>query len=232
MESPMRPGFDEAPVNPLPPVVWLIVLPIVAMEVVLSAGSLGLAGGQGGIGWRAEALQRFALSPLMLDQMWAAGQASPDYLMRFVSYAFVHGNLTHAIFAAVFVLALGKFVGEVFRGWAVAVVFLGAVVAGGLAYSVVPGLRIALYGAYPGAYGLIGAFTFILWARLGAAHAHRGRAFSLIGFLLGIQLLFGALFGGAPDWIADLAGFGAGFLLSFLVAPGGPSHFLRVIRQR
>lgn len=127
----MRPGFDEAPVNPLPPVVWLILLPIVAMEVVLSAGSLGLAGGQGGIGWRAEALQRFALSPLMLDQMWAAGQASPDYLMRFVSYAFVHGNLTHAIFAAVFVLALGKFVGEVFRGWAVAVVFLGAVVAGG-----------------------------------------------------------------------------------------------------
>ena len=228
----MRHGHDETPLNPLPPVVWLIVLPIVAMEVVLSAGALGLAGGQAGIGWRSEALQRFALSPLMLDQMWQAGQVSNDYLMRFVSYAFVHGNLTHAIFAAVFVLALGKFVGEVFRGWAVAVVFLGAVVAGGLAYSVVPGLRIALYGAYPGAYGLIGAFTFILWARLGAAHAHRGRAFSLIGFLLGIQLLFGALFGGAPDWIADLAGFGAGFLLSFLVAPGGPSHFLRVIRQR
>ncbi|WP_413870701.1 rhomboid family intramembrane serine protease [Albidovulum sp.] len=228
----MRPGYDETPLNPLPPVVWLILLPIVAMEVVLSAGGLGLAGGQAGIGWRSEALQRFALSPVMLDQMWQAGQVSTDYLMRFVTYAFVHGNLTHAVFAAVFVLALGKFVGEVFRGWAVAVVFLGAVLAGGLAYSLVPGLKIALYGAYPGAYGLIGAFTYILWARLGAQHAQRGRAFSLIGFLLGIQLLFGALFGGAPDWIADLAGFAAGFLLSFAVAPGGPAHLLRVIRQR
>lgn len=228
----MRPGYDETPLNPLPPVVWLILLPIVAMEVVLSAGTFGLAGGQAGIGWRAEALQRFALSPVMLDQMWQARQVSTDYLMRFVTYAFVHGNLTHAVFAAVFILALGKFVGEVFRGWAVAVVFLGAVLAGGLAYSLVPGLQVALYGAYPGAYGLIGAFTYILWAKLAAHHAHRGRAFSLIGFLLGIQLLFGALFGGAPDWIADLAGFGAGFLLSFAVAPGGPAHLLRVIRQR
>ena len=228
----MRPGYDETPLNPLPPVVWLILLPIVAMEVVLSAGGLGLAGGQAGIGWRSEALQRFALSPVMLDQMWQAGQLSSDYLMRFVTYAFVHGNLTHAVFATVFILALGKFVGEVFRGWAVAVVFLGAVLSGGLAYSLVPGLQAALYGAYPGAYGLIGAFTYILWAKLGAHHAHRGRAFSLIGFLLGIQLLFGALFGGAPDWIADLAGFGAGFCLSFLVAPGGPAHFLRLIRQR
>lgn len=228
----MRPGFDEAPMNPLPPVLWLILLPVVAMEVVLSAGGLGLAGGQAGIGWRSEALQRFALSPLMLDQMWQTGRVSADYLMRFVTYAFVHGNLTHAIFATVFILALGKFVGEVFRGWAVAAVFLGAVLAGGLAYSLVPGLEVALYGAYPGAYGLIGAFTYILWAKLGAQHAQRGRAFSLIGFLLGIQLLFGVIFGGAPDWVADLAGFAAGFLLSFAVAPGGPAHLLRVIRQR
>ena len=228
----MRPGYDEAPVNPLPPVVWLLVLPIIAMEVVLSAGALGFAGGPSGIGWRSDALQRFALSPMMLDQMWASGQISRDYLMRFVTYPFVHGNLTHTIFATVFILALGKFVGEVFRGWAVLVVFFGAVLAGGIVYSLVPGLQVALYGAYPGAYGLIGAFTFMLWAKLGAEKAHRGQAFALIGFLLGIQLVFAALFGGAPDWIADLAGFAAGFLLSFVVAPGGPAHILRVIRQR
>ncbi len=228
----MRPGYDETPVNPLPPVVWLLVLPIVAMEVVLNAGTMGLAGGPGGIGWRSDALQRFALSPEMLDQMLASGRFSADFAMRFVSYAFVHGNLTHAIFATVFILALGKFVGEVYRGWAVLAVFFGAVIAGGVAYSLVPGLRTALYGAYPGAYGLIGAFTFILWARLGAEHANRARAFTLIGFLMAIQLVFGALFGGAPDWIADFAGFGAGFLLSFVVGPGGPAHLLRVIRQR
>ena len=228
----MRPGFNEAPVNPLPPVVWLLVLHIIAMEVVVNAGAIGLAGGQAGIGWRNEALQRFALSPVMLDQMWASGQVPHDYLMRFLTYPFVHGSLTHAIFAAVFILALGKFVGEVFRAWAVLAVFFGGVLAGGIVYSLVPGLQTWLFGAYPGAYGLIGAFTFMIWAKLGAEHAQRGRAFSLIGMLLGIQLLFGTLFGGSPDWIADLAGFAAGFLLSFAVAPGGPSHLLRLIRQR
>lgn len=228
----MRDGYDQSPMNPLPPVVWLLLLPIVAMEAVLGAGAAGIAGGPDAIGWRSDALQRFALSPEMLDQMLAAGRTDPDYLMRFVTYAFVHGNVTHALFATVFILALGKFVGEVFRGWAVLAVFLGATVAGGLVYSLIPGLRVALYGGYPGAYGLIGAFTFILWARLGAERANRAQAFTLIGVLLGIQLVFGIMFGGAPDWIADVAGFAAGFALSFVVGPGGPAHLLRAIRQR
>lgn len=228
----MRPGFNEAPMNPLPWVVWVLVLPIIAMEVVLNAGAMGLAGGAEGVGWRAQALQRFALSPVMLDQMWASGLWNSDYLSRFLTYPFVHGSFTHALFAVVFLLALGKFVGEVYRPWAVLVVFAGGILAGGIVYSLVPGLQTWLFGAYPGAYGLIGAFTFAIWAKLGAAHAHRGRAFGLIGMLLGIQLLFGAFFGGPPDWIADLAGFVAGFLLSFAVAPGGLSHLLRILRQR
>ncbi|MDH5529166.1 MAG: rhomboid family intramembrane serine protease [Paracoccaceae bacterium] len=228
----MRDGYNEAPVNPLPPVVWLLVLPIVAMEIVLNAGTYGLVGGANGIGWRSDALQRFALSPAMLDQMLATGRFNADFAMRFLTYPFVHGNFTHSAMAGVFILALGKFVGEVYRGWAVLVVFLGAAVVGGLAYSLVPGLQYSLFGAYPGAYGLIGAFTFIIWARLGAAHENRARAFTLIGFLLGIQLVFGAFFGGAPDWIADLAGFGTGFALSFVVGPGGPAHLLKLIRQR
>jgi membrane associated rhomboid family serine protease len=228
----MQDGYDNSPLNPLPGVVWLMVLPVVAMEIVLSAGQIGIAGGQLGIGWRNDALQRFALSPVMLDQMIQTGQWPMDYLRRFVTYPFVHGSFTQALFGIVFLLALGKMVAEVFRPWAVIAVVVAATIVGGLVYSLVPGLRYPLFGAFPPVYGLIGAFTFILWARLGALNANRYRAFSLIGFLLGIQLLFGLLFGGRPDWIADIAGFVAGFALSFLVAPGGPAHLLRVIRQR
>ena len=111
-------------------------------------------------------------------------------------------------------------------------VFVLSGIVGGLVYSAVPNIQPALFGGYPPVYGLIGAFTFILWARLGALHANRYRAFSLIGTLLAIQLLFGLLFGGGPDWIADVAGFATGFALSFVVAPGGPAHLLKVIRQR
>ena len=228
----MRDGYDAPPLNPIPGVVWLILLPIVAMEVVVSAGTLGIAGGATGVGWRQEALQRFALSPEMLDQMIGTGRWTWDYLMRFISYGFVHGSFTHALLAAVFILAMGKFVAEIFSPWSVLAVFFIPLALGGVTYSLIPGVKMALFGAYPGAYGLIGAFTFIIWARLGAENANRARAFTLIAFLLGIQLIFGVLFGGSPDWVADLVGFAAGFGLSFLVGPGGPAHLLRAIRQR
>lgn len=224
--------YQEAPFNPVPPVVWLVLLPIMAMEVVLQVGANGLAGGGAGIGWRGQAIERFALSPLMLDEMVSTGRWNLDYLMRFLTYGFVHVNFTHALFAAIFILALGKMVAEIFRPWAFLVIFFGAALVGALVYSAIPGIRMPLVGGYPAAYGLIGAFTFVLWARLGATGDRQSQAFFLIGSLMGIQLLFGLIFGGSPDWIADLAGFGAGFGLSFLVVPGGPSHLLQRLRRR
>ena len=49
---------------------------------------------------------------------------------------------------------------------------------------------------------------------------------------MGIQLVFGLLFGGGQDWVADLAGFVAGFGLSFLVSPGGRARVVDRLRQR
>jgi membrane associated rhomboid family serine protease len=228
----MREGYDQSPLNPLPAVVWLLLIPVVAMELVVSAGSLGLAGGPTGIGWRQDALQQFALAPAMLGRMAETGVWPFEMWRRFFTYPFVHGSLTHALFVAVFILAIGKMVAEVFRPWAVLAIFFGSALAGALAYSLTPRAEIALFGGYPAVYGLIGAFTWLIWARLGQRNENRMRAFSLIGFLLGIQLLFGLIFGGGLDWVADVAGFVTGFALSFLVAPGGPTRVLRHLRQR
>ncbi|MEZ5887653.1 MAG: rhomboid family intramembrane serine protease [Paracoccaceae bacterium] len=224
--------YQEPPFNPVPPVVWAVLLPIIAVEVVLSLGSSGYVGGPGAIGWRQSALQSFALSPQMLDEMVARGSWNSDYAKRFVTYMFVHASLVHALFVAIFTLALGKMVAEIFRPLAFLTIFFGAGITGALAYSLVPGLEVWLIGGYPAAYGLIGAFTFLIWARLRSTGDNAARAFVLIGTLLGLQLLFGMLFGGAPDWIADLAGFAAGFALSFLLVPGGPQQVLVRLRRR
>jgi membrane associated rhomboid family serine protease len=223
---------NAPPLNPLPPVVWALALPVIAMEVVIAAGAGGLAGGPEGIGWRLDAVQRFAFSPEYLRRMVEVGVWPQDGLMRLVSYPLVHLSTTHAVFVVVFLLALGKFVGEVFRWWAVLAVVLGATVAAALIYAAVPFVTAPLVGGYPPVYGLIGAFTFILWVNLGHAGANRMRAFSLIGMLLAVQLVFGLLFGGGPEWIADIAGFGAGFLLSFLVSPGGWARVMAKLRSR
>ena len=46
---------NAPPLNPLPAIVWVLALPIIAMEVVLAAGAGGLVGGPAAIGWRIEA---------------------------------------------------------------------------------------------------------------------------------------------------------------------------------
>jgi membrane associated rhomboid family serine protease len=228
----MQTDPNAAPLNPLPPVVWLLALPIIAMEVVLNLAASGLVGGASGVGWRLDAVQRFAFSPDFMREMIANSYYPSEHLMRLVSYPLVHINFTHALFVIVFLLALGKMVGEVFRAWAVLVVFFGAAVAGAAAYTALPMIHTPLIGGYPAVYGLIGAFTFLLWTNLAGTGNTQYRAFSLIGFLMGIQLLFGLLFGGGWDWVAELAGFFTGFFLSFVVSPGGWAGVRQKIRAR
>lgn len=223
---------NAPPLNPLPAIVWVLALPIIAMEIVVGLGGAGIVGGMEGAGWRLQALERFVFSPPLMQAMIEAQQYPPQQLMRLVTYPFVHGSTTHAVFVVVILLALGKMVGEVFRWWAVLVVFFGAAIAGAFAYMMVPGIEAPLFGGYPAVYGLIGGFTFLLWVNLAAVGANKYRAFTMIGFLLGIQLLFGLLFGGGYEWVADVAGFAAGFLLSFVVSPGGWGRVVAKIRQR
>ena len=223
---------NAPPLNPLPAIVWVLALPIIAMEVVVGLGGAGILGGMDGAGWRLQALERFVFSPPLMQAMIDRGDYPLQQVARLVTYPFVHGSTTHALFVVVILLALGKMVGEVFRWWAVLSVFFGAAVAGAFAYMLVPGNAAPLFGGYPPVYGLIGGFTFLLWVNLAAVGANKFRAFSLIGFLLVIQLVFGLLFGGGYEWVADVAGFAAGFLLSFVVSPGGWGRVMAKIRQR
>lgn len=228
----MRHPEDESPVNPLPPVVVALFLLLVGVEAAFWAGSRGLVGGPEAVGWRLAGFQQYAFSAEIFDWMLATGSWPLEHLKRFVTYMFVHYNFTHALFGGVLLLAIGKMVGEVFSQLATLIVFIGSGIMGALAYALILDPAQPLIGSYPGVYGLIGAFTFLMWVRLGVLGAPQARAFSLIGVLVGIQLLFGLLFGGNPDWVADVFGFAAGFLMSFLLVPGGWQRIRERIRRQ
>ncbi|MEP2784394.1 MAG: rhomboid family intramembrane serine protease [Pseudoruegeria sp.] len=223
---------DESLINPLPPVVVVLALLLFGIEVFLTLGGRGLIGGPDAVGWRLEAIQRFAFSGDILDWMLANGIYPPDQLIRFVTYPLIHVSFTQMIFVVVFLLALGKMAGEVFSWWAVLLIFFGASIVGALAYGLLLNEGVPLVGGYPAVYGLIGSFTFLMWVDLAVQGANKYRAFSLIAMLLGIQLIFGILFGGARDWVADFAGFLTGFGLSFVLVPGGWQRVLAVVRRR
>ncbi|WP_293450008.1 rhomboid family intramembrane serine protease [Planktotalea sp.] len=220
-----------SPVNPLPPVVVALFLIIIGIEATFTLATRGIIGGPAGIGWRLDAMQSYAFSGPIFDWMWNNGQWPTEHLMRFVSYLFIHVSFTHALFVCVMLLALGKMVGEVFSGFATLSVFVVSGAVGALAYAVLLDDQAPLVGGFPGVYGLIGAFTYLLWLRLGELGAQQVRAFTLIGFLMGIQLVFGLLFGVQNDWLADVFGFATGFLLSFVVSPGGFQRLREMVQR-
>lgn len=228
----MRPGYDESPLNAVPAVVWLLVLPIVALEVVFAAGQFGVAGGPAAIGWRLDALQWTAFIPEVMRRMVATLQFPPEQAMRLVTYLFVHGGFVHALFVAVFILALGKVVAESFGSLKFLAIFFLSGMLAAVVYGLLPWAEQPLIGGYPAVYGLIGAFTFLLWARLGQMRESRLSAFRLIGMLLFFQLIFGMLFGARPDWQAEIIGFALGFALAFLMAPGGMAAVRARLRHR
>jgi membrane associated rhomboid family serine protease len=218
--------------NVLPPAVVALALAIFAVELLLTLGARGYIGGQGAIGWRLQAIQDFSFYGPLLGWMFETGNWSVEQLQRFVTYPFVHLGFTHAAFVIVFLLALGKLVGEVFGNFAVLVIFFACGIFGALIYAGLVNDDRPLVGGFPSVYGLIGAYTFVLWVRLKSTGENEWQAFSLIGFLMGIQLFFGVFFDVGMDWVAEIAGFVFGFVLTPALVPGAFRRFLDRIRQR
>ncbi|WP_116134924.1 rhomboid family intramembrane serine protease [Tropicimonas sp. IMCC34043] len=229
----MKAEQHDSPFNALPPVVVALVAVIMGIEIAFQLAHAGFIGGtRGGDDWRVAAIQQYSFSGEILNWMIETGRWTLQNVARSVTYLFVHYNMTHAVFVSVFVLALGKMVGETFSQGAVVAVFFGSGIVGSLAYGLAMNDPHPLVGGYPGAYGLIGAFTYILWVGYAKAGENRYRAFRLIAMLMGIQLLFGLVFGANRDWVAELAGFATGFLLSGVLRPGGWAEILRNLRER
>lgn len=219
---------EESPFNAVPPLVLALALLMVAVELAFVLGARGLVGGPEAVGWRASAIQDYGLNGRIADLVLLNGLWEPDFLIRFVTYLFLHGTFTHMVIATVMLVALGKMVGEAFSPLATLAVIFVPAIAGAVGWGLILDDTRWMIGAFPAVYGLIGAVTYILWTRLGATGDPRQRAFLLIGFLLGVQLVFGLLFGGGTDWLADVIAFAVGFAMSFVLAPGG----WRALRDR
>ncbi|MCV6594326.1 MAG: rhomboid family intramembrane serine protease [Silicimonas sp.] len=224
--------FSQPVFNALPPAVAALAAVIFLVEAIFWLGSKGLIGGEAALGWRIEAIRDYGFFSQLLAWVFETGTWTTPELIRLVSYSFVHLSFTQAIFVIVFLLALGNLVGRVFGNLAVLVLFFSCGIFGAVIYAGLTGEVRPLVGGFPSVYGLIGAYTFFLWVGYGVAGENQYRAFSLIGFLLGIQLVFGVLFGTSPDWVAEVAGFAFGFVLTPALAPGAFRRFLDRMRQR
>ena len=77
----MTDPHNQAPVNPLPPVVIALFLVLLGVEAVFSLGEAGLFGGQGAVGWRTEYITRFGFNGKVFDWMLTNGQYPSEHLV-------------------------------------------------------------------------------------------------------------------------------------------------------
>ena len=222
----------EPPMNPLPPAVLILFIAIAGIEAVLSLAEAGVLGGPAAVGWRLSLIRQYGFSGEIFDWMVANGRWPPAEVLRLVTYPFVHLGVAHGIFAVVLLLALGKMVAEVMGQAAFLIIFFLSGAGGAVIYALLLDDPSWLAGAYPAVYGLIGGYSFVMWRSLAATGSQQYRAFSLIGILMGIQLLWGVFFEVGLQWVAELAGFLCGFGLCFLLAPGEWRRLRDQMRRR
>ncbi|WP_439148557.1 rhomboid family intramembrane serine protease [Sulfitobacter sp.] len=222
----------QPPVNPMPMAVTLLFLAIAGIEAGLSLAEAGIVGGPGAVGWRLGLIRDYGFSGDIFDWMIANWQFPLAEVQRVVTYSFVHLGFTHAIFAMVLLLALGKMVAEAMGQVAFLAIFFVSGILGAVFYGLVMNDPVWMVGAYPNVYGLIGGYSFVMWRKLSTLGEQQFRAFSLIAVLMGIQLLWGVFFDAGTQWLAEFFGFVVGFGLCFVLAPGEWVKLRERVRHR
>ena len=222
----------NSPFNALPPLIIALALLVIGIEATFQLANFGIIGGPRGVGWRISAIEEYAFAPPVLDRVLVQGDYGFSVLKRFVTYPFINGSITQVAFCGALILALGKFCTEYYGALRVLALFVAASVIGAVVFGLLAAPNAILLGSYTPVYGLIGAYTYALWLKMGKAGENQLMAFRLIGFLLMIQLVFGLMFGGNSMWISELSGFFAGFALATVMAPGGWTRLLLRLRTR
>ena len=222
------PGPNTPAVNPLPPMVILLFLGIVLLEAYIAGAEANL---WGSFDARISLIRKFSFLPNEFQSSASTAVWVPELFWRMLTYPFVHGSFMQSIFASVFFLALGKFVGEVLGGFAVLAIFIIASVSAALAYAFFTSSNFPLFGGFPPAYGLIGAFTFVLFSRAQGILTQQLMAFRLLGILMVINIAFAMMQSGPPLWVAELFGAISGFISAMIIHPGGVKIIINKIRR-
>ena len=215
-------------VNPLPPTVIVLFLIIVIGEAYIAGAEARL---WGSFDARIALMRQFAFMPEGFGRTMSAGLWISELFWRMLTYPFVHGSLMQGVFASVFILAMGKFVGEVLGNIAVVAIFFASAIFAALGFAMFTSSGFPLFGGFPAAYGLIGAFTFVLFSRSEGLLSQQLMAFRLLGILMLINIGFSLLQDGPPIWVAELCGAVTGFISAAIIHPGGVRVIVNKFRQ-
>ena len=207
----------------LPFVAVLLAVVMVIPEMLIFLGDFwpGTLPGSGA-GLRGFTVTTFGFWPGLIEMRFEQGSLGLEEALRFMTYPLVHLSAVDAAFSVVFVLVAFRIITGIAHETFYLATFFGSSALGALAYYFLAASDYPLAGASPGFLGLFGLAAA---ATVMSGKAGRGQPLDigertiliLPVLLIGFELVSSMLFGGRGQWVADLTGFLAGFLVAPLV---------------
>lgn len=166
------------------------------------------------------AYRHFAFVDLWWERFWAGERAPTQVWWSTLSYAFLHGGLTHVLLNTAAFLGLGLVVLRIFGIPLFLLFFAATAVGGAVAYGVLTDADGPMVGASGVVFGLIGVlkyaeFVFITRQAGGSMRSFAGSILALVA----INVILGVAMGGMLAWQTHLGGFVAGWVAAWAVVP-------------
>lgn len=189
----------------------------IAVELLLQASDIGLLPPD----MRWAAYREFGFMDPWFDAWLDGRRAPPQVAWTPLTYAFLHGGMTHLALNTAAFLGLGLVVLRIFGAPLFVLFFLVTALGGSLTYGFLADAEFPMVGASGVVFGLIGVLKYAEFAFI-TRRPERGslRPFltSILG-LVAINVILGVAMQGMLAWQTHLGGFVAGWIAAWAVIP-------------
>lgn len=212
---------------PLPPVqpshkqaIIALTLVFVAIELVFQLSDMGIL--TQGLRW--EAYTKFSFYAPWFDDMLAGRPSPPQTSWNMLTYAFLHGSMTHLLMNCGAFLGLGLVTLRIFGLRLFALFFVVTAVGGALAFGLMSNSDMPMVGVSGVVFGLIGVLKYAELAFI----RHQGGRYrpvalrkyaSSLAVLAAVNVAIAWLLKDIMAWETHLGGFIAGWIAAWWVVP-------------
>ena len=212
--------FQFPPLPPILPihrsVIFAFAGVFLAVELLLQLSDIGFLAQN--LRW--DAYRNFAFVESWWTRWWEGGRAPLQVWWSPLTYAFLHGGMTHLLLNSAAFLGLGLVVLRIFGVPLFVVFFLVTAVGGAVTYGLLATSDGPMVGASGVVFGLIGVLKYAEFAFITRQRQGSMRAFlASIAGLVAINVILGVAMAGMLAWQTHLGGFVAGWLAAWAVVP-------------
>ena len=229
------PNLNAAPFNKMPTAVLIAIGLIGVLELFFQGANSGIVQNVDGVALRNRWIHLFGFHMGHIETMWITSEVNINGLYQAFTFNFVQRNLPSALIGLALFAALGKYVAERRGQLCFVATLLLAPLFGLICYVFISPPLGPIVGIFPAVFGLIGGFTIEQIERRREDDEPILPAFSLITFLMMVQLIYFFLFGTSTEWIAEFFAFVAGCGIALIIGDqneGRRRKILQKIRSR